>query len=410
MTKNEALTKLKKIIDDIPNLYDYDWKSPELKKWQRETQIAISKIFNDYLHLQDFKKIAFYPSSTTQEKFESLLTKKLRYKNAMRYGLDTAKAILESMVDEINDYWKDEPSPSTILSNDSINKVADQSESSNEMPSINNPSTKINSRKVFVVHGRNSEIRDAIFSFLRSIDLDPMEWSEARRLTGNPNPYVGEILDAGFSNAQAALVLFTPDDEARLLEHFIKDDDEPHEKQLTPQPRQNVTFEAGMAMGKFPERTVLVQVGKVRPMSDISGLHILRLNNSSETRQELAERLKDAGCAVKIENKTNWHKEGNFELKALHSQETEIIKVKSISEQLPEEGMKLLEFLTENSNDDIGIWAADVLENSQIPKPKTLYYLDLFEEKGFVFFNMDFTKGKQYHITSDGRKYYFENI
>lgn len=266
------------------------------------------------------------------------------------------------------------------------------------------------SRKVFVVHGRNLEIRNAIFSFLRSIDLDPMEWSEARRLTGKPNPYVGEIIDAGFSNAQAALVLFTPDDEARLIEHFIKGDDEQHEKQLTPQPRQNVTFEAGMAMGKFPERTVLVQVGKVRPMSDISGLHILRLNNSSETRQELAERLKDAGCAIKIENKTNWHTEGNFELKALHSQETEMIKVKSASEQLPEEGINLLGFLTENSNDDTGILITDIVENSQIPKPKILYYLDLFEDKGFVFSNMDFTRGKEYRITSDGRKYYFENI
>ena len=144
-----------------------------------------------------------------------------------------------------------------------------------------------------------------------------MEWSEARRLTGKPNPYVGEILDAGFLNAQAVLVLFTPDDEARLIEHFIKADDELHEKQLTPQPRQNVTFEARMAMGKFPERTVLVQIGKVRPMSDISGLHILRLDGSTKSRQDLAERLKNAGCAVKIENRTDWHTVGNFELKVL---------------------------------------------------------------------------------------------
>ncbi len=152
-------------------------------------------------------------------------------------------------------------------------------------------------------------------NFLRSIDLDPMEWSEARKLTGKPNPYVGEILDAGFSNCQAVLVLFTPDDEAKLLGYFIKDDDEKHERELTPQPRQNVIFEAGMAMAKFPDRTVLVQVGKIRPMSDISGLHILRLNNSTSSRQELAERLADAKCNVKIIGKSNWHTVGDFELK-----------------------------------------------------------------------------------------------
>jgi hypothetical protein len=56
MTKNEALTKLKKIMDDIPNLYGYDWQSPELKKWQRETEIALKKIFDDNQHLQNLLK------------------------------------------------------------------------------------------------------------------------------------------------------------------------------------------------------------------------------------------------------------------------------------------------------------------------------------------------------------------
>lgn len=189
-----------------------------------------------------------------------------------------------------------------------------QNEKRSKVEIIENMQTQIDSRKVFVVHGRNLRIRDEVVRFLRSINLDPMEWSEARKLTGKTNPYVGEILDAGFSNAQAVLVLFTPDDEAKLLEPFIKDEDEKHERELTPQPRQNVLFEAGMAMAKFPHRTVLVQVGKIRPMSDISGLHIIRLNDSTETRQELAERLRDAGCDVRTEGRMTWHKEGNFRL------------------------------------------------------------------------------------------------
>jgi predicted nucleotide-binding protein len=178
------------------------------------------------------------------------------------------------------------------------------------------PQDNSDARKVFVVHGRNLKVQNEMFSFLRSINLDPMEWSEARKLTGKPNPYVGEILDAGFNKARAVLVLFTPDDEAKLLEQYIKDDDELYERELTPQPRQNVIFEAGMAMAKFSDRTVLVQVGKIRPMSDISGLHIIRLNDRTETRQELAERLRDAGCDVVIENRTAWHTAGNFEIKS----------------------------------------------------------------------------------------------
>lgn len=53
--------------------------------------------------------------------------------------------------------------------------------------------------KVFVVHGRNSQARDAIFTLLRSIGLQPIEWSQAVKGTGKPAPYVGEILDTAFS-------------------------------------------------------------------------------------------------------------------------------------------------------------------------------------------------------------------
>ena len=73
-----------------------------------------------------------------------------------------------------------------------------------------------NTREVFVVHGRNDKARIGLFDFLRAIDLRPLEWSDAIALTGKGSPYVGEVLDAAFSNAHAVVVLFTPDDEVRL--------------------------------------------------------------------------------------------------------------------------------------------------------------------------------------------------
>ena len=100
-------------------------------------------------------------------------------------------------------------------------------------------------RDVFVVHGRNDKARDALFAFLRSIKLDPLEWAEAVRFTGKPMPYVGEVLDAAFTRAHAVVVLFTPDDEARLKKEFRTDNDPPHEIEPTGQARPNVLFEAG---------------------------------------------------------------------------------------------------------------------------------------------------------------------
>src|SRR5439155_26158937 len=105
---------------------------------------------------------------------------------------------------------------------------------------------------VFVVHGRNENLRRSLFAFLRSIGLQPIEWRKAIELAGKPSPYVGEILDAAFREAVAVVVLLSPDDEAKLKGQFLKSNDPGHEKRLTGQARANVLFEAGMAMGRNP--------------------------------------------------------------------------------------------------------------------------------------------------------------
>lgn len=168
------------------------------------------------------------------------------------------------------------------------------------------------SRKVFVVHGRDTQARDDIFQFLRAIGLHPIEWSEAIQLTGKSSPYIWEILERAFSEAHAILVLFTPDDEAYLRESLRSENDLTHETQLSGQARPNVLFEAGMAMGRSEDRTVLVELGVLRPFSDIAGRHTIKLNNTSQRRQELAQRLQAAGCPVNLEG-TDWHTVGNFE-------------------------------------------------------------------------------------------------
>lgn len=167
-------------------------------------------------------------------------------------------------------------------------------------------------RKVFVVHGRNLKARDALFTFLRSIDLHPLEWSEIVAATGKGAPYIGEILDKAFSQAQAVVVLMTPDDEGRLREPFMKSEDPSYETELTQQSRLNVLFEAGMAIGRFPNRTILVELGFLRPFSDIGGRHVIKLDDTTEKRQELAHRLRTAGCQVNLSG-TDWHTAGAFE-------------------------------------------------------------------------------------------------
>jgi predicted nucleotide-binding protein len=174
-------------------------------------------------------------------------------------------------------------------------------------------------RATFVVHGRNLAARDALFEFLRALGLMPIEWSQAVAATGRPSPYIGEVLKAAFGRAQAVVVLMTPDDEARLLPHLQGRGEPPHEKELTPQARPNVLFEAGMAMAWDENRTVLVELGRCRPFSDLGGRHLLRIDDTSQRRQELAQRLASAGLVVDASG-TGWHTAGAFDA-AVHEGE-----------------------------------------------------------------------------------------
>jgi predicted nucleotide-binding protein len=164
-----------------------------------------------------------------------------------------------------------------------------------------------NAKDVFVVHGRDMAARDALFDFMRSLGLNPMEFEEARKRTGKPSPYMGEILDCAFQQARAIVVLMTGDDEARLRDAFRREDEPLHEVSLSPQPRANVIFEAGMALGRDPKHTVLVQIGDLRPFSDIAGLHVVRLRTGGPAeRQSIADRLRDAECDVTTAGRSDW--------------------------------------------------------------------------------------------------------
>lgn len=180
-------------------------------------------------------------------------------------------------------------------------------------PRAPRPAPTKRGRKVFVVHGRNESVRKALFAFLRAVGLEPIEWGKAIQATGKPTPSISEILDAAFAQAAAVVVLLTPDDQAILSSALQKPSDPSYEKELVGQARPNVLFEAGLAFGSREESTVLVQVGSVKPFSDAAGRHITRLSNTPHSRSEFVTKLRNAGCAVDIEGKTEWYTEGDFD-------------------------------------------------------------------------------------------------
>jgi predicted nucleotide-binding protein len=173
--------------------------------------------------------------------------------------------------------------------------------------------SKAKDNSVFVVHQRNEKLRRSLFDFLRALGLKPLEWAKVVLMAKKNNPYVGDILNTAMAKAQAVVVLFSPDDEARLKPEFVTRSDGPSEKNLRGQPRPNVLFEAGLALGSHPDKTILVEVGKLRKFSDIAGRHVVRLTDDYDKRNDLANRLESLGCKIDKQG-TDWTMAGNFKI------------------------------------------------------------------------------------------------
>jgi predicted nucleotide-binding protein len=170
---------------------------------------------------------------------------------------------------------------------------------------------RLKDNTVFVVHGRDEALRKSMFAFLRALGLKPMEWGDALAEAKGANPQIENIIDTAMSRVQAVVVLFSPDEEARLKEALCGRGEKSTEGKLAGQPRPNVLFEAGLALGRHPEKTLLVQVGKVRGFTDIAGRHLAKLTNETARRNDVANRLEKIGCIISKRG-DDWMTEGDF--------------------------------------------------------------------------------------------------
>lgn len=153
-------------------------------------------------------------------------------------------------------------------------------------------------KKVFIIHGRNTKARKAVEQFVRALGLVPIDFEQLAADSGAA--FVGEIVRTGLAQAQGIIALFTADE----ISHLRPDYHEPHDGQedkMRWQSRPNVIFEAGMAYGSAPERTILAVLGgQTKLFSDVKGLHLTYLSNSHDSRKRLRQKLIGAKCEVDL--------------------------------------------------------------------------------------------------------------
>jgi hypothetical protein len=127
-----------------------------------------------------------------------------------------------------------------------------------------------------------------------------------------------DVVRAGMNAAAVIVVWLTPDERVELTEQVAGSSGD---RDAGFQPRPNVLLEAGMALAESPGRTILVKIGQVREVSDISGINYVSASNDPGARHNLALRLKTAGCDTDLSGEyQDVHTAGDFD-RAIHNPE-----------------------------------------------------------------------------------------
>ena len=258
-TKALASKRLQRALDAIPELKQLSRKSPEFEKWYRNTKLAIAYTFVDSpFKAQEFEGIRYHLRSI------SALTTEREHHAAHVRGLESAAALLQSMIEEVEEYWEDDGQ---------VQERAQVSERTHWS----------NTNQVFVIHGHDHGTRDTVTRFLESLGLEVVILQE--------QPDQGRTIIEKFeqcAEGDFALALFTPDDIGG------QNDDG-----LQPRARQNVIFEFGYFVGKFGRDRVRALVkGNPEIPSDYSGVLYISLDDRGSWKIALVRELKSSGFEI----------------------------------------------------------------------------------------------------------------
>jgi len=138
------------------------------------------------------------------------------------------------------------------------------------------------SKKVFIVHGRNNEMKETVSRFLEKLGLEPIILHE--------QPNAGRTIIEKFleyADVSFAIILMTPDDSGGLIGELF-------EKQK-PRARQNVILELGFFLGKIGrERTCIIYDQSVEIPSDYNGVLYVPYDREGAWQLKLAKEMKNA--------------------------------------------------------------------------------------------------------------------
>ena len=253
--KAKAIERLQKALNELSELKKSDSYSHAIGKWYRDTKTVVRNTFGE-------TSSRFLDFPVPRLVFSSELPRNLV---PLESDVDFTVTMIDEMIDEIREYWEDDDQKKIFSSN--------------------TDNTSIGTKRIFIIHGRDNEIKETVARFLSRVDLEPIILHE--------QPNRGRTIIEKFEqHAQVgfAVALLTPDDVGALQEDV---------RSLKPRARQNVIFEFGCFIGRLGRnRVCALTKGNVEIPSDYDGVIYIPLDDAGGWKINLVKELKNAGIAV----------------------------------------------------------------------------------------------------------------
>lgn len=247
------IERVQSLIDMVNKLPHRDEK--ELDALRRRSEMIIRMVFGDSSnYLKDLDSINFYPSWTFGGN---------SYNECWRSGKSEMLNLFKVMLEEL-----------------------ELSDSPQKVDGVHKAAVKYSNR-IFVVHGHDKAMKQAVARVLEKIELEPIILHE--------KPNEGRTLIEKFtdsSDVSFAVILLSPDDVAYPKDQSSKD--------AKPRARQNVIFELGFFIGKLGRNRVLVlyQEENIEMPSNYTGVLYIPYDNLGKWQSELIKELKACGYDV----------------------------------------------------------------------------------------------------------------
>lgn len=241
------------------------YKENQENELLEESKMVISVLLGDTTHyLHSLRSISFTP--VVFRGMGAIIDAKSA-ESSFNYGKEQLLTLLNTILKEVT-------IRSTINSDKSLNM------------------NTIDSNKIFIVHGHNNEMKEAVARMVEKLKLKPIILHEQ----SSQGKTIIEKFETN-SDVAFAIVLLSADDKG-----FNKNEI-PEAAKL--RSRQNVIFELGYFIGKIGRKRVLAlyeDIANFELPSDYSGVIFIKYDNANAWKLELVKELKAIGIPVSADD------------------------------------------------------------------------------------------------------------